>query len=242
MATKIADGGAAQERRFYSGMAVAMIVIVFAGFAPSFFLYHLFSYPRPNPTMTPLTWLHGGVFTAWMGLFYTQARLVAANRRDLHMRLGVWGFGLATLMVPIVYFTAIAGIARANQPPYIDAVSWSAVPLSWIPPLVLFLVLGWRARRDAQTHKRFMLLSALLMMEPAIGRLPLLPPSFVAQYVVSAIAMLPVIPLVLWDRKTIGRLHWATQTGIAAMIAATLLRFVLWQTPAYHGFIGMIGG
>lgn len=48
------------ERRFYSWMAVMMIVVVLIGFAPSFYLRGIVpSYPRPNPSLPPSVLLHG---------------------------------------------------------------------------------------------------------------------------------------------------------------------------------------
>ncbi len=67
------------DRKFFGRMAIAIAVLVFIGFAPSFYLRGLIPFPRPNPTMTPLVWAHGLVFTGWVALFYAQARLVASS-------------------------------------------------------------------------------------------------------------------------------------------------------------------
>lgn len=163
---------AADERRFYGRMAVAMLVIVFIGFAPSFYLRGLISVPRPNSPMTPVIWAHGIVFSLWMLLFWWQTRLVAAGNRVTHMKLGVGGFGLALLMLGLMFVTATQQVARMTQPPFVDPLSWTAVPLSTIPQFIIFLWLGWQHRRDPQAHKRAMLILALLMMEPAVGRFP----------------------------------------------------------------------
>ena len=41
------------------------------------------------PPLTVLLHLHAVVFTIWLGLFVTQAGLVAAHRVDLHRKLGI---------------------------------------------------------------------------------------------------------------------------------------------------------
>ena len=79
-APPIAPGAAARgrsrDRRFFTGMAIAMLVTVFVGFAPTYYLGAAFG-ARPLPT---LLHVHGAVATAWMFLFLTQASLVAASR------------------------------------------------------------------------------------------------------------------------------------------------------------------
>ena len=63
MAT-IAVGRRNAERRFYTGMAIMMIVLVLIGFAPSFYFRGLVHYPRPNPVISPFVLFHGLVFSA----------------------------------------------------------------------------------------------------------------------------------------------------------------------------------
>lgn len=226
------------DRKFFGRMAIAIAVVVFIGFAPSFYLRGLIPFPRPNPTMTPLVWAHGLVFTGWVALFYAQARLVAANRRDLHMKLGIGGFALAIVMLALIVVTAIAQVPRATQPPYIDPVSWTAVPFSTIPPFALFLWLGWvNRRRDSQAHKRAMLILGLLMLEPAIGRMIFFPPSYAGQYASSVVAWATIIPLLLHDRKVLGHLHWVSLLGAFVTAAVLVLRFTIWTSQGWHRFV-----
>ena len=232
---------AAEERRLYGRMAIAMLVIVFIGFAPSFYLRGLIHVPRPNSPMTPIMWVHGLVFTAWMLLFWWQTRLIAAGNRQTHMKLGVAGFGLALVMLVLMFVTAMQQVARATQPPFIDPVSWTAVPLSTIPQFIVFLWLGWQHRRDPQAHKRAMLVLALLMMEPAIGRLPLFPPSFIGQYVSAFLSWALILPLVIWDHRSRGGLHWVTILGVLVTGAVLVLRFSVWTTKGWHGFVAALG-
>ncbi len=216
------------ERRFYGRMALAIIIAIFIGFAPSFYLFQTVSYPRPNPTLTPLVIAHGIALTGWLAIFYTQIRLVAAKRRDIHRQLGVWGFALAVLIIPLAYLTATHAIARGTHPPIIDAESWSVVPLMALPPMILMLIMGWRNRMDPQAHKRFMLLFTLMTIEPGVGRWPIFPPVMAGHVAGGLVAFAFVIPLILWDRKTIGGLHWATKWGLGALIFGYFVRYPIW--------------
>lgn len=228
------------ERRFYTGMAVFMIAMVLIGFAPSFYLRGLVTYPRPNPTLSPLVVLHGVVFSAWMILFLVQARLVAAGRRDLHMQLGRWGMILAIAMVPVMVATTIGQVARANQPPGYSALGWTAVPAFVIPVFIALVWGGWTHRRDAQTHKRLMLGAALMMMDPSIGRFPIFPPDEFGRYLSDFAGWSPFLALFAWDRRTTGRLHWASLYGAGLFGLALILRGFALTSPLWESWAGAI--
>ncbi len=194
----------APERRFYTGMALAMIALVLIGFGPSFYFRGYVHFPRPNPSLTPLVLLHGIVFSLWMLLFAAQASLVGLDRRDLHMRLGLAGMTLAVLLVPLMYLVAVGQVARANQPPFATPLGWTIVPILVIPVFAALVWLGWKHRRNPQTHKRLMLCAALLMMDPAIGRIPLTPPTQLGFAVQSLLPLAMYFILFWWDRKTLA--------------------------------------
>src|SRR3546814_15930758 len=80
-------GRLTRERWFHlCWMAAAMLVIV-AGFAPTWFLRPWLAQVQMLP-ITPLVWLHGLLFTAWLLLFATQVGLVSGGKLPLHRSLG----------------------------------------------------------------------------------------------------------------------------------------------------------
>ena len=85
--------GKRRERFFYVGISVIIAATVFAGFAPTYFLKSYFA----SPPLMPLLHLHGLVFTSWIVLLLTQTTLVAANRTDIHRRLGIVGGVIAVI-------------------------------------------------------------------------------------------------------------------------------------------------
>ena len=221
------------ERRFYSRMALFLLVIVFIGFAPSFFLRGLVHVPRPNPTLPPSVMIHGIVFTLWVLTFFAQAQLVAVGRRDLHMRFGVAGMGLAAALIPIMYLTAVWQVARANQPPFTDPLDWTIVPLLGIPLFATLLWIGWTRRREPQWHKRAMLCAALMMADPSIGRFPIAPPTLAGHASLAVLVLACFIPLAIWDRRTIGRLHPVTKLALLLMTLMLVVRVLVLATGAW---------
>ncbi|CAN5424621.1 hypothetical protein BH10PSE14_BH10PSE14_41260 [soil metagenome] len=230
------------ERRFYSAMALFMIALVVAGFAPSFYLRGIVHSPRPNPTLPPAVMLHGLMFSLWMIIFWAQTALVAAGRRATHIRLGVAGMIFATLLVPVMYLTAVGQVARANQPPFATPLGWTIVPLALIPPFVALVALGWHHRRNAQAHKRLMLGAALLMMDPAIGRLPIMPPVLGGFAILGLLSWLTFAPLFWWDFRTLGKLHWATRLGAGLFGGVLILRLLLIPNPTWVAIAAHLPG
>jgi hypothetical protein len=221
----------ASERKFYSRMALLLVFLVLLGFGPSFYLRGIVpSYPRPNPTLTPWVIFHGSVFTTWMLLIVAQTQLIGARKHAIHMQLGKLGMLFAVLMIPVMYLTAVWQVARANQPPFIDPLTWTIVPLSVIIPFAIVVWNGWEKRRDVQSHKRLMLTAAIMvMMGPAIGRLPIAPPTLLGTSIQLLLGLGLFIPLFVWDRRTVGHLHPATRFGFSlAAISVAVPLTVFW--------------
>ena len=233
MATIVASGTdrRASERKFYSRMALFLVFVVLLGFGPSFYLRGVVpSYPRPNPTLPPAVIFHGSVFTLWMLAIVAQTQLIAARKHAVHMQLGKLVFLFAILMIPVMYLTAVWQVARANQPPFTDPLSWTIVPLAVIIPFAIVVWNGWEKRRDVQSHKRLMLSAAIMvMMGPAVGRLPIAPPTVVGITILFLLGLALFTPLFLWDRRTIGHIHPATRLGFSlAALSVAIPLAVFW--------------
>ncbi len=156
------------DRIYYTGMAVACAAIVFAGFAPSFYLRSGTAAP-----LSALRIIHGTVFTAWMVLFAAQTSLIAANRRSLHRRLGIFGVALAAAMTVLGVAMALQAVIDNPIRPGRDPRSFAAVPLFDILFFVPLVILGVRHRRVPETHKRLFLIATISMVGAAAGRFPL---------------------------------------------------------------------
>lgn len=230
-----------RERRFYTRMALFLVALVFIGFAPSFYLRDIVpAFPRPNPSLPVSVLVHGGMFTIWMALFVAQTWLVSAGRRDIHVKLGVASTLFAAALIPVMYLIAVWQVARANQPPFTTPLDFTALPLAAIPAFALLMWQGWKRRREPQWHKRLMLGAAMMVaLGPAIGRLPLAPPTAAAFAVQTLLPLLCLLPLFRWDKVTLGRTHSATWFVFAVHATWTIIPVLLivtgtWAPIAKH--------
>ena len=233
MATVVASAADRKEseRKFYTRMALFLVLLVLLGFSPSFYLRGVVpSYPRPNPTLPPTVILHGTVFTLWMAVIVAQTQLISARKHAVHMKLGKAGMILAILMIPVMYLTAVWQVARANQPPFSDPLTWTIVPLSVILPFAFLVWNGWEHRRDVQFHKRMMLSAAIMVvMGPSIGRLPIGPPLLIVFTIQLMLGLALFIPLFVHDRRLHGHVHPATRLGFGvASLTVAIPLAVYW--------------
>jgi hypothetical protein len=215
---------ARRARLFYPGLAVVMLAVVFAGFAPSYYLKAAYG-TKPLPL---LFHVHGAAFTSWMLLLIVQSALVASGRTPLHRRLGVAGGWLAATMTVLAWMMAIDGARRATN----DArLGFMIVPMGTVVvfPALVGAALMWR--RFPATHKRLMMIATTELLSAGVGRLPGVggfgPLAFFGG------TDLVLVALLIHDRVTDGRFHRATLWGGAFLIASQVLRIVVGGTDAW---------
>ena len=231
------------EHRFFTGMALAILVVAFVGFSRSFFLRPLFpDWPAPSE---PIFYVHGAAFAAWIALFVVQTSLIAAHRRALHRTIGAFGALLATAMVVLGTLGALIAAKRATGfvgipiPP----LQFLAIPIFDMVLFATFVGLGVAQRRQPQHHKRWMALATMVLLPAAIARWPGMdaygPLGF------FGVADLFVVALAAWDFRSTGRLHRVTVVGGLLIILSQPLRIMVSGTDGWLAFArwatGLIG-
>lgn len=230
-ATGKTQGTAGREHRFFLGMAVVIAAIVFAGFAPTYYLRHWYA---TEPLLTVFH-VHGLVFTAWVVLYVVQTSLVSARRTDIHRRLGVFGGVLAVLMLVVGYTAAITAARRGfSNPGLPPPLVFLVVP---IVDLVVFAVLvgtGLYFRRTPVAHKRLMFLSTVAVLTAAIARLPYVLP--LGPLAFFTLTDLLIFAAMAFDWRTRGRVQPALLWGGLFLIASQPLRLALGGTGTWLAF------
>jgi hypothetical protein len=225
--------GKRTERLFFSGMAVALAITVFAGFAPTYYLRASFASPE-------LTWylhLHGFAFTAWMVLLVVQTSLIAANKTAVHRSLGVFGAVLGVLMVILGVYVAIARIRAGFMASPPGAPRFLFLTLPMVGMLVVFPLLFGAAlwlRRRTDFHKRLILLATLELVTAAVARLPVI--SGVGPVAFFGFTDLFLVAIALYDWRTLKRIHPATLWGGLLLIVSQPLRLMIGATAAWEAF------
>ena len=221
-----------RERLFYIGMVIAIVITVFAGFSRTFYLRPYFQ----TQALIPLLILHGVVFSSWIVLLVTQTTLVATKRMRTHMRLGIAGGLLASLMILIGTVTAIVRAKGPSPVPGVNPLSFLTIPLGDMLVFATLVGMAFYFRRRADMHKRLMLLATIAILPAAVARLPF---AFIQQYGPLAffgLSDLFIVPCLIYDIVTRRRPHRATVLGGALIVISHPLRLVIGNTHAWLAF------
>lgn len=236
-------------RFFFVAAALAMLLVAFLGFAPTFYLRgrvpgaNLFALPAPVV-------VHGVVMTAWYLLFVAQAGLVAAGRTDLHRRLGMAGVALAAalvltgaqVLINVVPRLEALGLPVAQQ---IEMFRIDRVVINGILTLAAFagvVAAAVMLRRTPATHRRLMFWACVLTLGAALNTnrmfgamLATLWPAWLPM-----LLALPVIglgSLALYDWATARRIHPATLVGAAVCFGVMAAEKLISGSEAGRAFV-----
>ena len=218
--------------RFHLLAVAGMSAVVVAGFARTYYFRAFFD----GPPLALAPHLHGLLATVWLVLHYTQARLIAAHRVDLHKRLGIFAAFVAGLLAVQAVSMAIGNAAAGHAPPGRDPLQFLSVPIGTTTMFALFVGSALALRRQREWHKRLMLLATMTVLVPATGRLD-------AQVMVPlglprlVLAPAVTIGFIAWawvhDWRRLGRVHPAYIVGGIALLVSIPLRRLIGFTDAW---------
>jgi len=228
------DQAKTRERIFYTGMSVAILATVFAGFSRTFYLRPHFQQVQP---LVPLLIVHGIVFSSWILLLITQTSLVAARRTRTHMKLGIAGGVLAASMVVIGTVTAIVRAKGSVSPiPGVNPLSFLTIPLGDMLVFAILIGAAFYFRCKPDVHKRLMLLATIGILPAAVARLPFDFIQRAGPLAFFGLSDLFIIPCLIYDLATRGRPHRATMIAGALIVISHPLRMVIGGTHAWLVF------
>jgi len=208
-------------------MSSLLIVLVFLGFAPTYYLRPIAAGPIPG-----YLHVHGAAMTMWFLLLLVQTTLIATQRRALHRRLGIAGACIAVIIVvlnPLVVAWSVPHMLAASGSTELTAL----IVVGDLLVVGMFLVmvgLAIRWRRHPETHSRMLLLASLAVSGPALGRFSL---SLTGSPLPGLIALM-VLPLlvVVHDRVMMKRVHPVSAWGAAAIIGSFVISIAIANTAA----------
>lgn len=235
--------------RFFFALSVVMLVVVFLGFAPTFYLAPAFDTPTDDHGIPAYLIIHAVLLTTWYGGLVVQTGLIGRGRRDLHKTAGLIGVALAVGVVLSGAGATLLAIPRAAELGTTPRPRLNVLVTSNTLNLLLFIVLitvAFLKRSKPQIHKRLMLIGSIAIIGPAVG-----PGRLFGGFLQSLLGGISVpVPLVFWlllvapiviaDVMTLRRVHPATMWGVGAKAAAVVLTLVLvngGQAAAYVNWL-----
>ena len=246
------------DRWVYVFTAVSFIVITLAGFIPDSLMKIAAVQAGERPPFPLILHMHAVLMGSFLTLLLAQTTLMATGRGDLHRRLGITAFAVATalvvvgfILVPTMYHYTwnAAQIAPSETREKLhemvlrrDNILLGQLRIGFLFPL--FLLIGLRARgRNAGLHKRMMILATAVTLGASIDRITWLPTTQPASRLATDLyILLAIAPMFLWDIRRNRTIHSAYLIWLGVSMPFTLAIYALWDTAAWHSMAPRLMG
>jgi hypothetical protein len=153
------------DRYAFPGFVLLIWIVILMGFVPDI----IHKYQKQGFNYPLAVHIHAAVYLSWLILLTVQTVLIGRGRVVAHRRMGIFGAGLAALVV----FTGLIAIYvvenRMLGTPRADPAFISTL----LEDLLIFASLAAAAlvlRRDAAAHKRLMLLATMSLLQAGFIR------------------------------------------------------------------------
>jgi hypothetical protein len=231
--------GRRYDRVFFPIMAGLILATVFLGFAKTYYLAGLIHAPLPSW----IVHVHGALFSSWIILLSVQIGLVSARRVDLHKKLGLFGFGLACLMILFGLLAARNSLTRGFSPiPGVDARTFFVVPVTDIFIFATLIYFSYKLRTDSAAHKRLIMISTVALLDAAVARWPF---AFIrtGPHVLADLCVYSFLFLLAgYDLWSTHKVHRATIWASLFLIVVEQIRIPLAMSPPWLRFADIIAG
>lgn len=225
----MATAATAQTARlsFWAKMTIGISAFIVLGFA-QFALRGMVDYARAPAVMH----LHGVAMMGWLALLVTQAMLAGRGGLALHRRLGWASAVMLPTIVVLASLTCFAALRSGIYPPFFTPAYFLALVHVGVALFAALVATAVARRGQADWHKRLLVGSTVLLMEPALGRV--LPMPFIMPWGewLSMVIQLGVVWLIVrHDRRELGRIHPATSAVLIAVVLGHVVVELLAITP-----------
>lgn len=223
---------AAMPRRVAIG-SLALLLLAAVAFWPQYL-------SRPGASIDAYTHVHAFLGLLWMLVLIVQPWLVATRRMPVHRALGRFTYVLAPAFVVTGILVAHVRFSRMPDEIFVREAFSLYLPLFVATLFGLAYSMGLRWRRSPLVHARFMASTAVLFIDPVLGRIlffnfPPLPQPLLYQAITfSLVTAILVAMLRTLPDGTAGRAAYRAYVALA--VAAQLLWFVLPPTAAWLAF------
>jgi len=225
---------AAADKRFYFFLTALIALVAIVGFAPS--SSGILAGTIPSPPL--IVHLHAASMVTWLLLLVAQAGLVVAGRRGLHMRLGLASVGLVPAIIVIATAATVVRYYDGVEAGFGDFIANILfVQIRFVVMFPVFVMWALAARvRAPETHKRAMILAALVPIGAAFARMPWIPGNDVmTTYDGPALLELALLaPALIYDKLRYGRVHRAYWIGLALTLPWLIAAHFVWYSPAWR--------
>jgi hypothetical protein len=225
---------------FHVAMSLLIVAVVVYGFSRTVgdAMFH------PVVARPTILFVHATIFSLWLVFFTFQVVLVRTRNVRWHRRAGLFGVALGAVVSAVGIATAVV-MARFNIAalgvPAADAEGFLVIPFTDMLCFTTTFALAIRWRKQADRHRRLILIATCTLTAAAFGRFPtsILPP-YLFYAGVDALILLGVLRDLIVDRRIHLVYLWVLPFLIVVQTLATYTAFHTsgpWM-PLAHAIIG----
>lgn len=213
------------------------MLIVLGGFGISYFV------PMAQGSLSELHALvhvHGFFYFSWMALLVYQSALINQNNVARHRSVGLLGIAVAACMVS--FGTMMTIRFGAFQVAAFDPTAYGVMYVSLVAltGFVILFFLAIRNVRDSAAHRRYILLATIIFVMAGLNRIYF---SLFSIGFEGHLSYLPkyltvdalILAVIIYDWRTLGRLHQTTIVGTAVNPAPQALHVLIVDSGASIG-------
>ncbi len=230
--------GRRYDRVFFPIFTALFLITVLIGFSRTYYAAGLIHAPLPNR----LIHIHAIVFSSWLLMLIAQTGLVSARRVDIHKKLGILGFGIASLMVILGLLASRDSMLRGFAPPGLTPQIFFVVPVTDMFVFATLIYFAWALRSNSAAHKRLIMIANIGIIDAAVDRWPFAfiqhgSPQY-ANLCIDAFLLL----IIAYDLWSTHKVHRATIWGGLLVLIVQQLRIPLAFTAPWQHFANTVLG
>lgn len=248
----------AVDRWIYVFTAATFIALVLVGFVPDSMGMVAAVQAGITPPLPIVLHVHAVLMGSLLLLLLAQTILVAIDKRDFHVQLGI----AAMVLMPAVLVTGVVLVptmyhfvsnAAQNAPPQarpqfqflshlLENVFLAQVRIGLTFAVCMGIALQSR-KSDPGTHKRLIILAIATALPAAFDRMHWLPTTMPNNLLGPDIyTVLAFSPMLIWDLIRNHKLHRAYMIWAAIFIPISTVIYALWDKPWWHATARQIMG
>jgi hypothetical protein len=216
---------------FFVSLGAFCMLLAVVGFGPN-----LYRYFRGEIYFPPIVLVHGVIMMTWVALYTAQAHFAAHGNLQRHRRVGWMTVAVAGAIWVSMGAAQISALLRYDPDKFAFILRPMLIGVATLVMFPLFLTWAVCARRQTDWHKRLMTLAAFVLIQAALDRMPWLPDEGLPMFWHAGLRLyvLLLLPLFIFDIATLRRLHPASLSGAALIVAMHGVVSFYWDDVGYH--------
>ena len=211
-------------------------VFIFIGFSRTYYIGYFYDAPAFKDLIVHS---HGIVMTAWVLFFSLQIALIRTKNVKLHMTLGLFGIGLAALVMISGLVTLYNGVfIKGGDVNGTDPRSFAIIPFTSLIIFIILFAVAIFYRKKPLEHKSLMFLTAINFLPFGFSRMAFIPEAIRILWAFGAPFLLATLAfaLIWWKYKKFSK---PFALGLILLYLSVPFRLIFMESTRWINFVDL---